>query len=218
MEGQFNVEFDFPTAPQEDFTSFSTLDSSSPMPGSHFASDIRNLVGEETEPDPLFFVESWTLGASRAAENLKQRRQPHSDFQPQSHTFDQYNQLGAEFFVQQSWQYAQFRSSRPAAARPPYAEGFATHQRQASHDRSEAFTGDHDSGEQPNQPMTRQLALQILGVTATSTQGEIKSAYRHLVNEWHPDRFEGQADRARQLATAKMSAINKAYQFLRTGF
>jgi hypothetical protein len=211
MEGQFNVEFDLPMAPQEDFTSFPTLDFSSVPPSSHFAGDIHSLLGEEAEPDPLFFVESWTLGAPTAAENLKQRRSRQDDFQPQTHNFGPSNQLGAEFFVQQSQQYAQVSSPRSA-----YREGFAAHSYQTSQDKSEPFTRESESSQQPNQPMTRQLALQILGVTATSSAIEIKSAYRRLVNEWHPDRFECQTERARQLATAKMSAINKAYQFLRT--
>jgi hypothetical protein len=215
VEGQFNTEFDFPTILQEDSTSFSTFDSSYTTPGSHFASGIHNLVGEDAEPDPLFFVESWTVGASRAAENLKQRRQAQSGFQPQTHTFDPSIHLGAEFFVQQSQQSTQFNSSRYAASRPAYAEGFATNAHQTSQDRSEASPRGNETSHQPNQPMTLHLALQILEVTATSTQSEIKSAYRRLVNEWHPDRFEGKSERARQLATTKMSAINKAYQFLR---
>ncbi|MGA2539174.1 MAG: J domain-containing protein [Terracidiphilus sp.] len=117
--------------------------------------------------------------------------------------------------MQQSQQSTQFNSSRYAASRPAYAEGFATNAHQTSQDRSEASPRGNETSHQPNQPMTLHLALQILEVTATSTQSEIKSAYRRLVNEWHPDRFEGKSERARQLATTKMSAINKAYQFLR---
>jgi DnaJ-class molecular chaperone len=62
--------------------------------------------------------------------------------------------------------------------------------------------------------MTHDRACRILGVSAKSTHGELKTAYRRMVNRWHPDRLESKAEEERQIATLKMTAINEAYRLL----
>lgn len=53
---------------------------------------------------------------------------------------------------------------------------------------------------------------EVLGVKPNATQEEIKSAYRKLIKEYHPDKF---ADNPLQkLAEEKMMEINKAYDML----
>jgi hypothetical protein len=58
----------------------------------------------------------------------------------------------------------------------------------------------------------------VLGVPEGATDEEIRSAYRLLVNVWHPDRFAG--DRAlRDRVEEKLKIINEAYRGLKaTGF
>ena len=65
--------------------------------------------------------------------------------------------------------------------------------------------------------MTQDRACQLLGVTATSTQKQIKAAYRRKVSQWHPDRLENRTNEVRQLATKQMAMINEAYRLLRNG-
>jgi curved DNA-binding protein len=50
---------------------------------------------------------------------------------------------------------------------------------------------------------------ETLGVAQTATADEIKSAYRKLAMQWHPDRNQGNAE-----ATAKFKEISAAYETL----
>jgi DnaJ-class molecular chaperone len=65
--------------------------------------------------------------------------------------------------------------------------------------------------------MTRQRACRLLGVTADDTREQIKTAYRRMASQWHPDRLERRTEEARQLATEQMAAINEAYSVIRDG-
>lgn len=54
---------------------------------------------------------------------------------------------------------------------------------------------------------------EVLGVSETATEDEIKSAYRLLVKKYHPDRYEhGSAQQA--AAAEKLKQINAAYDML----
>lgn len=57
----------------------------------------------------------------------------------------------------------------------------------------------------------------ILGVPATAGDDEVKSAYRRLAREYHPDRLigEGLPQEFVDLATEKLAAINDAYDRVR---
>ncbi|HWD94545.1 MAG TPA: J domain-containing protein [Verrucomicrobiae bacterium] len=52
---------------------------------------------------------------------------------------------------------------------------------------------------------------EILGVSATASAAEIKSAYRNRVKECHPDRFPNMDEQSRQLAEEWTKALNAAY-------
>lgn len=54
------------------------------------------------------------------------------------------------------------------------------------------------------------LACATLGVTTDAAHAAVKSRYRELAKDWHPDRFVGDATRARE-ASVRMTQINLAY-------
>ncbi len=68
---------------------------------------------------------------------------------------------------------------------------------------------------QPIQPLTPSLARQLLGVAADSAPEQIRSAYRRMVGQWHPDRLQFMTEEVRQIATDRMAEINAAYRLLR---
>jgi hypothetical protein len=51
----------------------------------------------------------------------------------------------------------------------------------------------------------------LLEVSEAATADEIKKAYRHQMQAWHPDRFASDAEMQKK-AQAKTSSINSAYQ------
>lgn len=59
------------------------------------------------------------------------------------------------------------------------------------------------------------IYYQVLGADQDSSQDEIKSQYRFLVQAWHPDRFS--EDNRKEKAERKLKEINKAYDVLGDG-
>jgi molecular chaperone DnaJ len=53
---------------------------------------------------------------------------------------------------------------------------------------------------------------EVLGVSRTASDEEIKQAYRELVKKYHPDRYKGHP--LEDLAKEKMQEINEAYAVL----
>jgi len=186
-----------------------------------FVDDVQLLLGEDGEPDPLFFVESWTIGITAAVQNWQQRRPGYADDKKPSREIVQTDSFGTVFVLEsdscadsdssaravnqvcfgadRSSEYADTQRQNCAPIEPsPYAHGFVS-----SHDVIE--------------PMTQHRACLLLGVNATSTQKHIKVAYRQKAVQWHPDRLENQTKEVRQIATEQMAAINEAYRVLCRG-
>lgn len=59
----------------------------------------------------------------------------------------------------------------------------------------------------------RAQARAVLGVPPTAAEDEIRAAWRRLVQEWHPDRAQGEAAVAE--ATRRVAEINAAWRVLR---
>lgn len=53
----------------------------------------------------------------------------------------------------------------------------------------------------------------ILGLTSLTTQEDLKKAYKVLIKQWHPDRFQNKPD-MESLSIKKTQLLNKAYRFL----
>ena len=57
---------------------------------------------------------------------------------------------------------------------------------------------------------------EVLGVSRKASTEEIRTAYRRLVQQYHPDRVVTLAPEFRDLAEERMKEINAAYQELKT--
>jgi DnaJ-domain-containing protein 1 len=172
-----------------------------------FANDLQSLLGADAEPDSIFLEESWTLGVSAAAENLQRRRRGQADRERQNLSFRELNNLGSIFLVQESdWSTESLLMERTAAIAGQYA-GWS----------EILFADEFANASEAVYPMTAQQACQVLGVAVSSARDQIKTAYRRMVSQWHPDLYEGHGEAIRQRATEQMASINEAYRLLCAG-
>jgi DnaJ-domain-containing protein 1 len=226
MEGQFHVDRCHRITTQESYDGPPALGSNQPVPAWQFVIEIEGLLGAGSEPDPLFFVESWSLGVTASVESFQQRRQGQADRKRYGHKFDNFNHPRGQSFVQQRELYAEFHSSAPcrhdlrvhgAGSTPKSQEGPAASIQDPAPRGWETSAEEYASSGDTTRPMTQARACELLGVAATSARGQIKAAYRQMVSQWHPDRLGSTTKEVRQFATNKMAAINAAYRLLRSG-
>lgn len=87
-----------------------------------------------------------------------------------------------------------------------------------SEERTIAFirevTGHGPGDEVTGKAAEREQALAVLGVSKDATPDQIKSAYRKLAAQYHPDKVSHLGPEFSKLAEEKMTRINKAYQAL----
>lgn len=176
-----------------------------------FVSDFQQLLGEGSEPDPLFFIETWTLGTPAAVQNFRQRQPMQADPSPESRgDWGPANIPTQSFFHPNAFNWSVFVSVHTAipdptnsspSQKPPIE--WNPSNRDSLSDQDEAL------------PITLDRAYQVLRISATSTLSQIKAAHRQLVIEWHPDRLQNQTEEVRRYATGKMAAINEAYRLVR---
>ena len=175
-----------------------------------------DLLGENTDPDPLFFVETWTFGVDTAARNFHARRhtpdrhhlnQPH----PGAPAFQSFHFFTPVPFVEESIS-ASGSTTIPAAFSSAWKNAYGT---PASSPLSDApHDGTPFTPFDPSQTLTAELACRTLGIAPSSSRKQIKAAYRQLVWRYHPDRLPHSSDHDRRLATDRMTSINAAYHML----
>ncbi|MGA2808421.1 MAG: J domain-containing protein [Terracidiphilus sp.] len=219
MESQLQVERGTGSATQGGYEGISAFEPKPPLQTWEFVSEFQQLLGEDSEPDPMFFVDSWTLGMGAAVESFKQRRQAQANRERESREFNQLVSLGARAVLEESALYPEF-ISLPTARQEPDTAWQASQEpsAQTAYQSSEewnTFAEASGSSREEVQPMTEDRARQLLGVTPASAGTQIKAAYRRLVSQWHPDHLECRTEETRQFATARMAAINEAYHLLR---
>jgi DnaJ-domain-containing protein 1 len=226
MKSQFNVHRGSCSTAQESYDGASAFEERRPEHAWQFVDDVERLLGDNAQPDTLFFVESWTVGVPAAIENWQQRRLEQADHKSLNRGYREPVSIETAPFVQESALYAEFLSSARAAANAERydagwsqqsPEGSATQTQDQAPRESDGFAEECDCSHDTIHPMTQRRACQLLGVNATSTQKQIKAAYRQRVSQWHPDRLENRTDGVRLLATEQMAAINEAYRLLRDG-
>ena len=79
MKSQFNVNRGSCSTTRQSYDGVSSLAPNLPGHTWQLVNDVKELLGEESEPDPLFLVESWTLGVPAAVVNWQRRRQGQAD-------------------------------------------------------------------------------------------------------------------------------------------
>jgi hypothetical protein len=183
--------------------------------------EIQHLMGDDAQPDPLFFEESWTLGATTAADNLRRRRRQ----QTAGVVFGEFDNFGAQFYVQQrAWwtddfaatkndavageanvEWPLWRGEQQAARREEVAREWEPYPAERVYNRATS---------EPI-PMTGHMACRLLGVEADSSWAQIRTAYRRMAGQWHPDRLQHSSEETRRVANEQMIAINQAYGLLR---
>ena len=80
--------------------------------------------------------------------------------------------------------------------------------------RTSARPGDTASSSPPRSSAVR-TPHEVLGVSPSATQDEIRAAYRARMTEYHPDRVSHLGEELRKLAHEKTLAIQRAYEALK---
>lgn len=217
MNGRFHVNRNFGIGSSQSVEAVAPVEAVQPARSWHFVDKFQGMAGEDTEPDTLFFVESWTLGMSAALENLQRRRASRTrrPALPATESTASYveRQTSEEDFFSPSdaWAVTEACCMGPSEAHAELASG--TPDSGPSEQEWEVLLGEYDGD--ATEAMTEERACSLLGVDASYTSAQLKAAYRRKVSQWHPDRLQRLAEKQRQLATRQMAAINEAHHLLR---
>jgi DnaJ-domain-containing protein 1 len=217
METEFQVERGSFATARDTRDPFPSGDPIRPEGSGRFLPEFQQLLGSDSEPDALFFVESWTLGMPQAVENARQRKMGRADREEQRRMLHKSADLGSRFYVEEVLRAQQFHSSLTSNSSSLPHAWITGKPYGADLDESADWPVGWDDNWDTTLPMTDDLACRILGVSAKSTPGEIKAGYRRMVNRWHPDKFGCRTEEERQAATRKMTAINEAHRVLCSG-
>jgi hypothetical protein len=75
-------------------------------------------------------------------------------------------------------------------------------------------TGTAHEGRTADKQNTPRSPYEILGIEPTATQDEIKTAYRKLANQYHPDKVAHLGEELQALADQRFKEIQDAYEQL----
>jgi hypothetical protein len=224
MKNDFHVDRGSDSTTHESQEAIQAIEPNRPENNWEFVSNIQQLLGGDAEPDPLFFVESWTQGIPVAVGNWQKRRQGQAMCERQRGVFPEFGNIGVQPSVQQGELSAEFATSSAEDAKSGhYGTGRSQYSFKKSLPKFQAsqewtpFVVEGDGNQGANRPMSQLRACKLLGVAATSTRNEIKAAYRRVVNQIHPDRLEDRDEGVRRLANDQMAEINEAYRLLCSG-
>lgn len=209
--------------------------SASPNQPGRSASDVHSLITNGSS-DATFLEESWTLGVHAAAENLHRRRQLKANEENQARAFSELQNLGTIRFIEDRQRAADSALADRAGSIVDHYETTPSQswspQDWTPEDRitqrwlPQGWTPTYMShpeaqqakpvGEPSSRTMTPQRARLLLEVIPSSTREQVRSAYRRMVGQWHPDRLQFTSDAIRNHATQHMAALNEAYRLLCT--
>lgn len=205
-----------------------------------FVAQVEQVLGEDAEPDAVFFVESWTVGVDRATQNFLERRRERERNRNREQAVPAFRAVDSFlpfFFTEEDaclperdrgrTRDAGVAASPAAVLTEGYVAGWATpYREEAAAVAQEPIpqagpdignTCEEKFGERFG-AMTLEGACRLLGVAATSTREQIKAAYRRMASRYHPDRLADRLERSseqeRDVATERMVSINEAYRLL----
>jgi DnaJ-domain-containing protein 1 len=208
MKNRFRVNSRSGSIRQEDCIEALGADSIKPGP-SRFLSGFEELLADDSEPDPQFFVECWTLGVPEAIGNLQFRLRVQADRDEESMETGLLEELFTSVLPRPGVWHFDF------SERSEFVRNVAMPRSTTEARGEDGFAEKWGGSENAAHPMTLERARQLLGVSLASTSMQIKAAFRQKVREWHPDRLSDQNQVARQFANEKMTEINEAYRLLR---
>ncbi len=220
MEGQFQVDRGYSATTPEGYEAEPAIETRRRGLGWLFVDEFQRMVGEDSEPDTRFFVESWTSGTAAAVENFQQRRRKPPERERPRDMFRESDSIDTVSFARGEAFHAEFSALATTNAegsnggrQPETPEGAVARAQEEAWQEWERLAGERN-GAGATDPMTQERARLLLGVTAASTRRQIKAAYRSMVSRWHPDRLELGTEKMRRLANERMAAINEAYRVL----
>lgn len=229
MEQHFHSHSNFHSAsPEGDEETLGTK-AAAPENTWPLASQINQLLGDDSVLDPLFFEESWTLGLDAAVQHCQQKRDESVAREEQSRAFRELDTFGTLLFARCAVPPASFmrEAGFETAARcydadwlresPANTTSRTNHLDHPGSQSCVTSTREHVSRQAMLYPMTEHHARQLLGVSKASSETQIKAAYRRMAGQWHPDRVEHSSEETLRFATEQMAAINEAYFLLRNG-
>ena len=169
---------------------------------------MHDLLGEHAEPDPLFFVETWTVGIEAAAQNFHARHQVASHPDANASAMRAFDFSVPLIFVFDGSDFPSVPAHFSAAWKNAYGVS------PSSSSPHSAVPHDEAPRSTPAQTLTTEEACRLLGLAPNSNRKQIKNAYRQMVWRYHPDRLIHSSEPERRLATERMTAINQAYRLL----
>jgi DnaJ-domain-containing protein 1 len=214
MEYLSDLDRGYGTTMQQNRETMEAPAANRPEPASPFVGDFQQLLGEGSDPDPLFFMETWTLGTPAALENFKQRQLMQADRTESRSDREPGNLSNHSFVHPHPFNWSVFVSVHAVVQ----DNCNPTPSQRSSIDLELGpleISPDGLRNQDKSLPMTLERACNLLGVTGTSTLCQIKAAHRQLVIQWHPDRLQNQTEEVRRYATEKMASINEAYRLVR---
>jgi DnaJ-domain-containing protein 1 len=196
---------------QEDYRAVPAPKRNGPERPAALLAQMERILGEDSEPDPAFFVESWTVGVAAAAANLQERRQERNRREQREPAWQALDSYLPFLSLPENESLAEDQTellpwSTAASSGGPSWEEIGPS--------GETFGRENEPVPEATHPLTLERACRLLGVAATSSHEEIKAAYRHLAVRYHPDRLERKNEQERRAATERMAAINEAYRLL----
>ena len=220
MESRHQVDRGSFTTTFDGYDTLPTPEANRPRRKWNFVDEFQQLLGQDSEPDPLFFVESWTFGMTSAVENFQQRRKKQPGTASHQELAQDFEILDTLSFTHEDELSPEFAPWVDAtASREPYGSGRSwdpvAEPVPPMQERDQRLL-DRESFNlpEPDFPITLAQARQVLDVTPASTRQQIKASYRRKVSQWHPDRIGRGSESLRQRATSHMAAINEAYRLL----